>query len=350
MGIVIHQDHRVHPNWKPFGTVSGRLSSKQQQLPSLSDPKHPALEDRVREIYVPAKGFVYGYFDISQAEMRMAANLSGDPIFMQMASEKDVHKANALLIFGAYPEAVDGLNNDIKGKGKFYRDVAKNVGFAVNYLAGDETLFLRINDQPLPRPIRMPEVRRMLAILHIKFRKHFKYIESNVDFAKANGYLRSPIAKRIRWFGWWPKPTEIANFPVQSGVADVMNVRLPLLWGITRGDVELVAKLLGYRWLGDRLRVRPREDAWRARLGWRYDDAQALLCELLPRTTGELRSTKLVAQVHDAGYFEVHEKHIAELRELIRIVWACKVKLPDSGREFLLPVDSKTATRWSDLG
>jgi DNA polymerase I-like protein with 3'-5' exonuclease and polymerase domains len=312
-GISVFRDGRIHPGWKAFGTVAGRLSSPQQQLPRRSHPKENILEERVREIYIPRKGCVFVYFDISQAEMRCAANLSGDPVFMKAAAEKDVHTANAKIIFGSYPEAVEALK-DPKGAGKFYRDVSKNVGFAVNYLASDETLFLWMQGQELPRPITMPEVRRMLSILHVTFRVHFRYIDQNVELVKKQGFLRSPIAGRLRWFGWNPKPTEIANFPVQSCVADVMNERLP-------------------------------EICCRSIVGF------AERCGLPnSRKTRGIPHVRLVAQIHDAGYFECPKNDVKQLQDIIAEAWEPDVVLPESGRRFKLPVDSKTAERWSELG
>lgn len=296
--LEIYPDGRAHPGWKAFGTVAGRLSSRQQQLPRVSDPKNPALEDRVREIYIARKGCVLVHFDISQAEMRCAANLSGDPNFMRVAAERDVHTANAKIIFASYPEALEALEHDPKGKGKYFRDVSKNVGFAVNYLASDETLFLWMQAQKLPRPITMPEIRRMLAIIHIAFRRHFQYIDENIAFVQKHGFLRSPIARRIRWFGWHPKPTEIANSPVQSCVADVMNERLPAL----------------------------EERARKA-----------------------IKGCLLVEQVHDAGDFECPKTEVNRLKDMIYETWEPDVVLPDSGRHFKLPIDLKVGERLSEL-
>lgn len=294
---IIYPDGRVHPNWKPFGTVSGRLSSPHQQLPRITDPKNPALEDRVREIYCAKPGYVIFHFDISQAEMRCAANLSGDPVFMKAAAEKDVHVANAKIIFANFSGAIEALETDPKGRGKHFRDVAKNTGFAVNYLASDETLFLWMQAQKLPRPITMPEVRIMLARIHTAFKVHFQYIDRNVEFVQKRGYLRSPIAGRIRWFGWHPKPTEVANFPVQACVADVMNERLPRL--------------------------------------------EMLVRKAIPQA-------RLIEQVHDAGDFEIPYDTADTMAELVAEVWDPDVVLPN-GRRFKLPVDTKVGDRLSEL-
>lgn len=290
--LDIYEDGRVHVGWKAFGTVSGRLSSRFQQLPRKTNKNE--LEDRIRELYISEPNCDFEYFDVSQAEMRSASQLSGDEKFMAICAQKDVHSANACLIF---PHARDAILNDPKGEGKMYRDIAKNVGFAVNYLAGEETLFLYLQGQDLPRPVTMREVRAMLAVVQREFRKHFRYIESNVEAVKRQGYLRTPILGRIRWFGWSPVPAEVANFPVQSCVADIVNERLI-----------------------------------------------AMTPKLPP-------GARLVAQVHDAGIFECKRGEAARLtRELIKETWAEPVTLPESGRSFVLPIDQKSGSRLSELG
>jgi DNA polymerase I-like protein with 3'-5' exonuclease and polymerase domains len=290
--LDIYADGRVHYAWKAFGTVSGRLASRFQQLPKQT--KKNDIVDRIRELYVPESGYEFVYFDLSQAEMRCASQLSGDEKFMAICAQKDVHSANACLIF---PHAADAIRNDPKGEGKLYRDIAKNVGFAVNYLAGEETLFLYLQGQDLPRPVTMREVRAMLAVVRREFRKHFAYIEANVVRAQRYGFIRSPVLGRIRWVGWNPKPAEVANAPVQACVADEMNRRL----------IGMAPKL-------------PKE-------------------------------SRLVAQIHDAAIFEARKGTASRLtRELVKETWEEPVVLPESGRTFVLPIDQKSGERLSELG
>ena len=229
---VVHRDVRAHFNWKSFGTVAGRFSSRMQSVPRWSG----ALEDRVREMYTAAPGCELFYFDLSQAEARMAANLSGDPEFINTC-KGDVHVGNALVLF---PDARETILKDPKGKhcarhggsgstlaactcGKPYRDVAKNAGFAVAYLAEAPTVFAYLRAQGFP--VELGDVEAMLDRLKTAYKAYYAYVASNVAFVAKHGYLRTALVGRVRWFGYAPPPTEIANFPIQSGIADVMNVR-----------------------------------------------------------------------------------------------------------------------------
>src|SRR5262249_2948097 len=106
--VPIDIDGRVHAGWR-LGPVTGRLACKQPNLMNL--PRYAAndITRRVRECYVAKTGFRLVYFDLSQAEMRVAAHISQDGIFIKTC-EGDVHAGNAKILF---PEAA--ANGDLDG-------------------------------------------------------------------------------------------------------------------------------------------------------------------------------------------------------------------------------------------
>ena len=283
------------------------------------------VEDRPREIYVAPEGKVLIYFDISQAEPRCAAYLSNDPVFINTC-QTDVHTGNALVIF---PFAKERLERDPKGKycprhsdagkataacdcGKDYRDMGKTAGLACCYGATADTVLARIRAGG--GVAELADVEAMLGKLRENYKVYYKYWEDNVEFVKKNGYLRTAITGRVRWFGFFPKPEELANYPIQSFVADVMNLRL----------IEL--------------------------------------CKSLPA------SAKLVMQIHDAAIFEVdgdigkNEKgkvvpigaDAVKLWSDIQTMWNKPMPVPESivcrkACEIPLPIDLKVGRRWSEL-
>jgi DNA polymerase I-like protein with 3'-5' exonuclease and polymerase domains len=157
----------------------------------------------------------------------------------------------------------------------------------------------------------------MLEDLKSSYRRYYEYVAENVAFCEREGYLRTALMGRIRWFGFHPKPQEIANFPIQSGIADVMNTRLLQLQDQLRKDMPDV---------------------------------------------------RLVAQVHDAAIFDTPKKYvqwgldakgnkkvIGPMAECIEALWAEPVRLKPSvvcrvDREFYLPAEIKVGRRWSDFG
>lgn len=291
---IIGKDGRARYGWKPFGTVSGRLSCRLQSVPRY-DPKDIAC--RAREIYTASTGNRLVYFDVSQAEMRLAAYLSGDATFMA-ACGADVHAGNAKVVF---PEiaAKGWLDGDAKKDpacGKPYRDIAKNLGFAICYGAEAERVFMTLLSQGFKVTFRAVEL--ILSKLRAAYKVYYRWVEKNVERVRQCGYMRSPIIGRIRWFGWFPKPTEIANFPVQSALADIMNIR----------TIELDARLKAER---------------------------------IP--------AHLNMQIHDSCYVDTPEKHVLRVSNMIKDIWVPPVELPGTGRSLVLPIDSKTAFRMSEL-
>lgn len=334
--VHVHADGRAHYNWRPYGTVSGRYSCRLQSCPRWS----MAIEDRAREMYIASPDHYLFYFDLSQAEARFAANLSGDQNFIATCMG-DVHSGNAKILF---PDALEMLTRDPKGKdcpqhgdggsgksacncGKPYRDIAKNAGFAVAYLAEAATVFAYLRAHGFP--VEFDAVEDMLNALKASYKRYYEYVGENVRFCERNGYIRTALMGRVRWFGFHPKPQEIANFPIQSGIADVMNTRL---------------------------------------------------LQLQTRLATEMPGIKLVAQVHDAAIFDTPKRYIEWVPDLgkdgkpkfdkdgkpkvkvsgpmnraIEELWAEPVRLQPSvvcreAREFMLPAEVKVGKRWSDFG
>lgn len=280
---------RAKFGWKAL-TVSGRLNCRFQSVPRYTPlgVKGPA-EERVREIYIPAEGNQFVYYDVSQAEMRLAAFLSGDANFIE-ACNGDVHANNAKAVF---PDAAakGWLDGEMKKKeGKPFRDICKNLGFAISYCAEAETVFMNLRSKGFN--VTMAAVTLILDRLRNAYKVYFKWVESNLQTVRLRGHLRSAFLGRIRWLGWYPKITDVANFPIQAGLADIMNER----------TIQLASSFLG---------------------------------------------GKLVAQVHDACIYDVPKACVSEAKDLISKCWANEIDTP--GGKLILPIDLKTGERVSDL-
>ncbi len=287
---VCPETGRAHYTWKTHGTVSGRLASRFQSVPRW-DARD--VSKRPRELYVPRDAdHTFVYYDVSQAEMRIAAYLSADPAFMA-ACGSDVHAGNARTVF---PEIaakgwLEGAALKDATKGKPYRDIAKNLGFAICYGAEADRVFLTLRSKGFAVTYRAVE--RILALLRSTYHVYYRYAERNLAEVRRCGFMRSPILGRIRWFGWYPKPPEIANFPVQSCLADIVNQRM----------IDLHA--------------------------------------IIPK------GVALVAQVHDSCIYDTPRPLAERVEGLIQSAWSVPVKLP--GGDLILPIDMKRGERLSEL-
>ena len=319
-------DGRVHPIWKPFGTVSGRFSGRLQSAPrlvftlaaqrllargmktkeviaKLGIDRTYELESRIRELYIPEEGWEFNYFDLSQSEMRVAAYISGDDAFIASCESGDVHTANARILFAADPEAVrildaliaDPKNASLKGEAKIYRDITKNAGFGILYKAEAKTILEFLIGKGFE--VELKNVIEMFDTLHARYHVYYRFCNGKLEFCLKNGYLRSILLGRLRVFGYHPKPTDIYNYSVQSFVADLMNLRM----------IEMRKRL-------------PRKDV------------------------------RIVGQWHDALVFESRKGAPSELtQKVIKETWAKPIFVPSSGRTFVMPIDQKTGTRLSDF-
>lgn len=110
----LDENGRMHPSFKLHGTVTGRLSCEDPNLQQV--PRDPII----RSLITAPPGWTLIEADLSQIEMRIAAEMSGDRELMHsFMTGVDVHWKTALReIFrgGAYPELVMETAKKITGK------------------------------------------------------------------------------------------------------------------------------------------------------------------------------------------------------------------------------------------
>lgn len=302
LSVYVSRDGKVHAGWR-LGPPTGRLccrSPNLQNTPRYTPDKVTKIVDlcdRVRECYVARTGYVLLYFDLAQAEARLAANLSQDPKFIA-ACAGDVHAGNAKVIFP--DEAAKGYfdgKEAKEGKGKPFRDVAKNSGFAIYYLAGWETVYERLSADGFQ--VSPADCHAILDAIHGTYTTYYDFVARNVQFVKENGYLRTFQSQRIRWYGPFPDPTQIANYPIQGGIADHMNDRL--------------------------LKIERRLDK-----------------EFHP---GDV---EIIAQVHDSATLEVRKDLVDDVKAIVSDILAPPIVI-DGIPPFRIPTDIKIGDRWSSF-
>lgn len=104
--LVNEKTGRIHTSYHQAVAATGRLSSSEPNLQNI--PIRTAEGRRIREAFVPEKGFTLVAADYSQIELRIMAHLSEDDGLMQ-AFEKgeDVHRSTAAEVFGVKVAKVD---------------------------------------------------------------------------------------------------------------------------------------------------------------------------------------------------------------------------------------------------
>jgi len=222
VNVVRGQDGRVHPSWLSYGTVTGRFACQSPNLANLprseNDPTRVLARGGIRALYIAGPGNSIVYFDVKQIEMRMAAYASGDLAMIEACESADMHASNATLVFGdEFLNAPPALRSQL-------RSIIKSAGFAICYLADEETVYLRIKQTGIA--ITLAQVSAMMLKMRKAFRGYYAWQAANLREVVKSGYIVAPISGRRRWLGHNPRPTECANFPIQSGAAGLMNDRL----------------------------------------------------------------------------------------------------------------------------
>ena len=172
----------IHPNFLIHGTVTGRPSCKSPNLQQI--PRDP----RIRSIIdaPPQDDWVLVQFDISQAEMRIAAEMSKCPnLAAAFRQGKDVHVMIVQSNFG-----IANPTKDERKKGK-----AINFGYLFGMGAPKFQIYARDN---YGIEVSMNEARASRKGYFETWSGLSKWHDRQRRFVKAKGYVRSLIGRKRR--------------------------------------------------------------------------------------------------------------------------------------------------------
>lgn len=127
----LDSDGRLRGSFNLHGTETGRLSSSGPNLQNIPDTDHTGIN--VRGGFVAPEGYKLIEADYSQLEVRIAAELSGDPVMKEVFdSGRDVHSEISQLMYQMPPEEIDS----------YMRMLGKNILFGLLYGRGAESVAL----------------------------------------------------------------------------------------------------------------------------------------------------------------------------------------------------------------
>lgn len=130
--FVNPQTGKIHTSFRQAVAATGRLASDNPNLQNI--PIRGEEGRKVRALFIPSDSeHVLMSADYSQIELRVVADYSGDPTFLEaFRTGQDIHALTAAAIFGVAPDQVD----------RAMRSVAKEVNFGLIYRMGAERLAL----------------------------------------------------------------------------------------------------------------------------------------------------------------------------------------------------------------
>ncbi len=179
--LVDPDDGRVHTHFHQLGAATGRLSSSDPNLQNI--PTRSSLGRKIREAFVPKKGWRLVSADYSQMELRVLAHLAGDERLIEAFRKGfDVHRYTAALVHGISIEEVSGEE----------RSRAKAVNFGIVYGMSEYRL---AREQNLSRD----EARAFIEAYFARYPRVREYIDAVNSSVCETGEVRT-IFSRVRYF------------------------------------------------------------------------------------------------------------------------------------------------------
>ncbi len=285
--LPIEDDGRVRAVVKVTGTKTQRFAYE-----------HPAMQQyppECRRVFVAPPGSVLVSADYSQLEARLLAYQSGAAQLVRVFEEGgDIHALNAQDLFGLTPDEWSALPNR-----KAYRNLAKTFFYRKVYggtiASGDKKLFCpchRCADKvPSTLNLSPSEAREAEQRWSARNPEVDRWYNDNARWVREHHYLPLLLGGR-RYLSkpWGPDlARELANLPMQTGAAQVMN----------RAQIALAAQ-----------------------------------------------GVPIILQVHDQFVVECPEARTDEAVRRLRKVMERPVTI--QGREVVLPVDVSVGYNWGD--
>ena len=284
---AISDDGRIHSSFNCFSPESSRVMSSKPNIQNV--PR----DSRLKEIFIPAKGYTYVYFDFSQVEFRVWIDLSKDPKGIEFINAgKDIHSFIASRFY-RLPEAyfLDKQNKDGKAK----RSQTKGVVYG--------SMFGRT-----PQGI-------------------VKEHGGTVDEAMSIQAIFFSLCKK-GWF-WLQQ--------IEQDVVNKKKLRTP--FGSYRffNDIELATPIEKEE------QIRQAKSfivqSWAAELGFLG----------LNKTIKKLKDANLdailVNNIHDANIFEVRDEHVDEVKQIILDT----MQNPYEKLSIPLSIEIKTGKSWAEV-
>lgn len=215
--LAVKDNGLVHTSFNQTLTQTGRLSSKEPNLQNI--PVRDEEGNKLRKFFTArGKDRVLIDADYSQIELRLLAHFSGSEELVKAYNEgKDIHTITASQVFGVKESEVTAE----------MRRKAKAVNFGIIYGISEYGLSKNIKSS-------VKEAGEYIKKYFETYPKVKEYMQQNVDFARANGYV-STLLNRRRYIREINSPNfnlksfgerAAMNMPLQGSSADIIKIAM----------------------------------------------------------------------------------------------------------------------------
>lgn len=204
----------------------GAFSHNSKDPNGQNFPKRGQYAKAYRKIFIPPPGYVILEADLSQAELRIVADMANDPVMLRIYREHgDIHKTTALIVMGISLEEFESLTREEQALARFK---AKAVNFGFIYGMGWRKFIVYAKTQ-YGVEFNEREARRIRIGFFNQFPAIQPWHETMRAFAAENAYVRS-YDGRIRHLPMINSPEErirgeasrqAINSPVQNFASDL---------------------------------------------------------------------------------------------------------------------------------
>jgi DNA polymerase-1 len=232
---IIDENSRMHSVFKPWGTVTGRMSSGKEDAEKITSSKQfkgvnlqqVPRGDLTRGVFGAPSGSFFVEFDYSQIELRVAAFLSGERNMLHLyATGQDIHMAMAIRMTGKPAHLVT----------KEERKKAKAVNFGFLYGMG-WAKFVRTAWENYGVRVTEEEAQAFRTAFFAEFPGLLPWHAKQRRLAHTNGRVETPMG-RVRHLPDIYSPDhgvqaeaerQAINSPVQGFATDMCALSLVIL-------------------------------------------------------------------------------------------------------------------------
>lgn len=226
----------IHTEYTQCFTNTGRLSSKSPNLQNIPSTELEKDGYNIRQYFIPDPDEVWITADMEAAEVRIAADYSGDEMLSDsLMKDLDLHSilssGSYSIIFGQ-DVVISKSKEKIKIKDKEFvlqtlRDTHKSVLFAKFYKGGAKRVYEVLAEYiNLFNRNGMKIAERISKLVDSKLPRLSAYLSSLIDEARNKGFLRGSKLGRIRYFDKLTVYGDAANFPIQNTNGEAMKIAL----------------------------------------------------------------------------------------------------------------------------
>src|SRR4028119_1566235 len=219
---------RIHAHFLQCRVPTGRLACAN---PNIQQIPH---EEEFRRCFVAEEGHTFVIADYSQIELRILAEVSGDPAFVEAFRKgEDLHSLTAATMYGVPMEEVT----------KDQRSDAKRINFGLMYGRGAKSLSAQLGTDEA-------RGRQLIDEYFANYPKVQRFLQRTASRATRDRTLRT-LAGRVRKFGNDPVEDdrgamrrEAMNYPIQGSSAALAKLALAYMRRDLEGlDARLVTSI-----------------------------------------------------------------------------------------------------------